>query len=307
MKDLKEGFLGQGNLQVRLFLNKGVLEMRKRIKEYEHYFIYDNGDVLNKITNKVLKGSIGENGYKYYRLSKDGNKKMFYAHRLVAEYFIANPNNLPVVNHKDGNKLNNEVSNLEWVTYSENISHAHQNNLIKERQKSEFFQENLDNEVWKKIPKYHYSVSSKGRIRNDETFRLLRPSLTNGYYKVRLSKNGQVKDILVHRLIYCVFNDLDEIPEGHIIDHKDTNKLNNRLDNLRLLTCSENVKQAYYVQKVNSSCKEVEQLTLDDKFIRSFPSCAEAARELHLDGSTISKVCRGINKSHGGFHFRYKE
>ena len=45
---------------------------------------------------------------------------MLYAHRLVAEYFIDNPNNLPVVNHKDENKLNNNVNNLEWATYSQN-------------------------------------------------------------------------------------------------------------------------------------------------------------------------------------------
>ena len=56
---------------------------------------------------------------------------MFYAHRLVAEYFIDNPNNYPVVNHKDGDKLNNNVTNLEWASYSENTTHAHKNNLIK--------------------------------------------------------------------------------------------------------------------------------------------------------------------------------
>jgi hypothetical protein len=73
----------------------------------------------------MLKGSIGEHGYKYYRLSKNGKKKMFYAHRLVAEHFLPNPNNLPVVNHIDGNKLNNSVTNLEWVSYSENTKKWH--------------------------------------------------------------------------------------------------------------------------------------------------------------------------------------
>jgi hypothetical protein len=54
---------------------------------------------------------------------------MFYAHRLVAEYFINNPNLLPVVNHIDGNKLNNNIYNLEWVNYSDNAKHFH--NVIK--------------------------------------------------------------------------------------------------------------------------------------------------------------------------------
>ena len=50
--------------------------MRKKIQNYTNYYIYDNGDVLNIKTEKILKGSIGENGYKYYRLSENGNKKM---------------------------------------------------------------------------------------------------------------------------------------------------------------------------------------------------------------------------------------
>lgn len=99
--------------------------MFKTIKGYENYQIDENGNILNTVTHKMLKGSIGEHGYKYYRLSKDGVKKMFYAHRLVAETYIPNPENLPVVNHKDGNKQNNNIDNLEWVSYSGNVSHAH--------------------------------------------------------------------------------------------------------------------------------------------------------------------------------------
>lgn len=279
--------------------------MRKQINDYENYFIYDNGDVLNTLTNKILKGSIGEHGYKYYRLSKNNKKKMFYAHRLVAEYFIDNPNNLPVVNHKDGNKLNNNVENLEWVTYSQNTEHAHGSKLIKSRRKSEYYTQSLDDEVWKKIPNYHYSVSSLGRVKNDLTNLLLKGSLTCGYYKVRLSNNGQAKDMMINHLVYCLFNDLEQIPKGYVIDHINGDKTDDRLENLRLITLSENVKAALYETKTNSSCRKVLQMTLDDKPIQEFNSCAQAARQLDLDKSTISKVCRGKNKSHGGFHFKY--
>lgn len=66
-------------------------------------------------------------------LSLDGNKKMYYLHRLVALAFIPNPESKPEVNHKDGDKLNNYVYNLEWSTESENKKHAFDNGLNKPR------------------------------------------------------------------------------------------------------------------------------------------------------------------------------
>lgn len=117
--------------------------MRKQIDDYLNYYIDENGDIYNESSNNILRGSIGENGYKYYRLSKNNKKKMFYAHRLVAEYFIPNPNNLPVVNHIDGNKLNNHVSNLEWVSYSDNITHWHNLKEKKTNRPIEYYKEDL--------------------------------------------------------------------------------------------------------------------------------------------------------------------
>lgn len=73
----------------------------------------------------MLRGSINKLGYKVYRLSINGKSKDLYAHRMVAETFIPNSDPLKdCVNHIDGDKLNNDVSNLEWVTKSENNAHA---------------------------------------------------------------------------------------------------------------------------------------------------------------------------------------
>lgn len=281
--------------------------MRYQINGYDNYFIDEQGKVFNIATNRYLKGSIGENGYLYYRLSKNNKKKMYYAHRLVAEYFIDNPNKYEVVNHIDGNKLNNNIDNLEWVSYSENTKHAHDNDLISFPRKKEYYTEDLENEEWKKIFNFNYSISSLGRVRNDKTNLLLKPSLTCGYYKVRLSNNGKVKDFMIHHLVYCIFNNVDNIPKGYVIDHINSNKLDNSLSNLRLITLSENVMSALYTTKTNKSCKKVAQYDLNGNLLNTFDSCSMAARELKLDSSTISKVCRGINKTHGGFTFKYIE
>lgn len=78
-----------------------------------------------KSHGKLIKGEICKNGYKRIHVSNNGVDYKFLVHRLVAEAFILNPNNLPCVNHKDGNKKNNCVENLEWVTQSENLKHAY--------------------------------------------------------------------------------------------------------------------------------------------------------------------------------------
>ncbi len=69
------------------------------------------------------------NGYLYVTLYVKGQTYRDTVHRIVARAFIPNPKNKPVVNHKDGNKLNNSVENLEWNTYKENANHAWYNNL----------------------------------------------------------------------------------------------------------------------------------------------------------------------------------
>lgn len=64
-------------------------------------------------------------------MTQKGKKKYLLVHRIVAKLFIENTNNAKTVNHKDGNKLNNSVSNLEWVTCQENLKHARDNGLLK--------------------------------------------------------------------------------------------------------------------------------------------------------------------------------
>lgn len=95
------------------------------------YEVSDLGNVRNKKTKKVLKQRMDMYGYLKVTLSKNNKPKTFLVHRLVATAFIPNPLDKPQVNHKDTDKTNNCVSNLEWSTHKENISHAVNNGLGK--------------------------------------------------------------------------------------------------------------------------------------------------------------------------------
>ena len=88
-----------------------------------------NGKGLVKIDEKILTQNITNWGYGNVALYKNGARKHHKVHRLVAEAFIPNPNNKEQINHIDGNKLNNNVNNLEWNTRIENMNHARINGL----------------------------------------------------------------------------------------------------------------------------------------------------------------------------------
>jgi hypothetical protein len=101
----------------------------KSIDGYDNYEISDEGRVRNSKTGRVLKPSCSRGGYEKVNLRSNGVQKSAKIHRLVAENFIPNDDYSKVVNHKDGNKINNSVTNLEWCTPSENNRHAFRHGL----------------------------------------------------------------------------------------------------------------------------------------------------------------------------------
>ena len=98
-----------------------------RIKSIERIVRGPSGN--KKIKSRILKEFKNQFGYYMVSLFKNGKHKNFQVHRLVAHSFILNPLNLPQVNHIDGNKENNCVDNLEWITNRDNVIHAYKNNL----------------------------------------------------------------------------------------------------------------------------------------------------------------------------------
>ena len=102
---------------------------RTEIVGFPNYIITTEGEIFNKKTNRHLKLQY-RGGYFHISLYDEEKKKnSFQVHVLVARSFISNPNVLPVVNHKDGNKKNNSAGNLEWMSYQENNKHARETGL----------------------------------------------------------------------------------------------------------------------------------------------------------------------------------
>jgi len=129
------------------------VEIWKDIENFSKYQVSNLGRIKSKgrytkvgIKNQdkcyrkeyIVDGFINKKGYKQVTLYDDNGKpKTMRVHKLVALVFIENKNNLPQINHKDGNKLNNVVSNLEWISNYDNIQHAIKNGLINQELRKE--------------------------------------------------------------------------------------------------------------------------------------------------------------------------
>lgn len=98
--------------------------MFKPYPQNKNYLVYDDGRIYSKYTNKFLATQLDKDGYYLTTIKLDGVSRRRRVHRLVAETFIPNPNNLETVNHKDENKQNNNASNLEWLSKIDNLNYG---------------------------------------------------------------------------------------------------------------------------------------------------------------------------------------
>lgn len=268
------------------------------------YDIYEDGRCFSHLSNKFLTPKMSAK-YPSYNLTFEGKKRQVKVHRMVAEAFIPNPENKPIVNHIDGDTHNFHVNNLEWVTFKENNQHAYNTGLRKNgNQTINKYISNLPNEEWTDIKNYpNYLISSYGRIMNKRTKRLLKLYINhNGYYNVNLWKNNKGKTLQVHPLIYSNFTK-DYDLKNYVINHKDGNKQNNQISNLEKITYQENNFHASYIIKTHKQEKPVYQLNDQYEIITSFPSIASAQR---ITG--ISNIGRAIKKQGkaGGYYWKFK-
>lgn len=100
------------------------MEQWKTIQNFEEYEVSNGGRIRNTVTGTIRKCQVSPHGYIQVVL-RNSSQTPLKLHRVVAEAFLDNPDNLPIVMHLDGNKKNNHVSNLKWGTYSENLIQAY--------------------------------------------------------------------------------------------------------------------------------------------------------------------------------------
>ena len=247
-------------------------EIWKDVVGYEGlYRVSSFGNVYSCRAGRNLKPGNHRDGYRFVILTKDKSKKYETVHRLVAEAFIPNPNDLPVVNHKDENPSNNNVKNLEWCTQQYNATY---NNVHIKRGMS--------------LSKNIYAYKSNGDL-----------------YGVYSSAKDIANDLnMIENNISTVCNSYYRTYGGYILSYKELTK-QEVLDRFKLNAerkwCSDNIGE-FAKEKFS---KPLSRYTLDGEYIDSYQSTNEAGRKLGISPSQISGVCRGDYKSAHGWVFRY--
>ena len=120
------------------------MEEFKEIQDFPNYQISNYGNVFSKNRNKILSPCDDSHGYLMVHLWKNNRQYVKKIHRLVAETFLENPNNFQDVNHKDENKKNNNISNLEWISRKDNLNYGTRNQRANATRKKPVYQIDKD-------------------------------------------------------------------------------------------------------------------------------------------------------------------
>lgn len=260
-----------------------------------NYEISDDGKIFNKKTGRELKGTYKTNEYHTVMLMIDKQSKIFLVHRLIAQAFIDNPNNYPIVDHINQNKYDNRIENLRWVDYSTNS----QNVLRNKPRKIGYWYEGFD-EHWKQLLiNTDYYISDSGIVVNSKNNKILSQGTRNGYKRVLI--NGKL--FSVHRLVWEAFN--GEIPDKIQVDHINGNKADNRLENLRLVSNSENMKNAY--ANGHSAAVKIYQFDEEGTAIAEYPSIKDAARAINGNECAIKDASNRFGMSSGYYWLREQD
>lgn len=276
----------------------------KEISGYDKYYISSNGQVWSSYSDDITSQRVHV-GYQSVNIGYP-NQKFIHIHRLVAIMFLNNDSNLPIVNHKDGDKLNNNLSNLEWVTVLQN--NLHSINVLNNRPKNNQLNIKTDTPDGVEIDIFiGYIITKHGQVYSIKYKRFLKPSLNdNGYYRVS-TKN---KNYYIHRLVAFAFLNSPDDNSQTQVNHKNLNKLDNRADNLEWMSPSENNKHSveFNPDQYKHLQKKVACLNKDtNEIIQIYNGIKEASRLTEVNSGSIVKVCKNVRPTAGNYKWKYVE
>lgn len=247
----------------------------KPIEGYEDkYLISKEGKVFSLISNRFLKGTVNSYGYLVVQLCKGkrAEQKQFFIHRLVAQAFLEKDLTRPHVNHKDGNKQNAHVSNLEWCTPSENELHSYRV-LNKNPTRPMLDRKGVLNPLSKKVVSLN-----KDTLEVIKTYDCVKDVEKDGFTQSGVSSVILGKRNYHGKLRWIYFDDL-----GKII--KDTKELK----------LQEKINRSVSVSAYKNGIK-----------IKSFICLQDAADFIKVKSiGNISSCCRGKRNSVGGYEWKY--
>lgn len=248
------------------------------------YMVSSSGRIYSKRALRPLKGHI-HGTYRRIRVED----KTYQWHRLVALLFLPNPNGFRIVNHIDGNPLNNSVENLEWCTHAENTRHAIEFGLCGSPcRKWRNNREVVDISAAVEHPERpRYYIFRDGRIYSTARNIFLKPRRNKGGYpSVSIGR----KTYTVHRLVAVAF--LPNPMKYRVVNHIDGNKLNSAVENLEWCTHTANTRHAVDTGLIPTTKRAVIQYTPNLEKLAEFPTVKAAAEAVGIAYQQISQACR---------------
>lgn len=289
-----------------------IMEIWKDISGYEgKYKISSFGKVWSKSKGLL---NLNPNRYGYLSVSLWKNNKRYNTsiHRLVATHFLDNPNNLPVVDHINHIRHDNNSTNLRWVDYVTNSLNKGKNTDYSVKNFIVYSEDELNNEIWVDATKVidelkdkdYFMVSNLGRYKHykannkwgTKSIRTVSPKHTVGYPKTSIRINGLKINFSIHKLVALCF--LRKPNKGEVIDHIDSNINNPRLNNLQIITIQENNKKANKqddsgVNNGRSNHSENDIIKVLNMYYFDGKSNAEIGKEMTMGKTTVTRIVTG--------------